>query len=51
VKWQRPFSSGVSWREPRRAQIPKLTERKPGISSLRMVSPLLNRVVFTASDK
>src|SRR6266545_737952 len=40
MKWQMPLSSGVSWREPRRTQIPAVTDRRPGMCSVKTVMPL-----------
>jgi hypothetical protein len=34
-----PLSSGVSCREPRLTQMPTVTERKPGICSVKTVRP------------
>jgi hypothetical protein len=44
-----PFSSGASWREPLRTQIPAVTDRKPGMCSVTTVMPLGSRVKRTSS--
>ena len=40
MKWQTPFQSAGSWREPRLTQMPTVAERRNGIGSVRTVSPL-----------
>jgi hypothetical protein len=35
-----PFCAVVSWREPRLTQMPRVTERSPGIYSVKIVRPL-----------
>lgn len=49
MKWQIPFSSAVSWRDPRRTQIPAVTDLNPGICSVRMTIPLGSFVDLTSS--
>ena len=49
MKWQMPLSSGVSWREPYRTQIPAVTDRRPGICSVKTVMPLESLVERTSS--
>jgi hypothetical protein len=39
IKWQIPLSSAVSWREPRRTQMPAVTDRSPGMCSVRTTIP------------
>jgi hypothetical protein len=49
MKWQMPFISGRSWREPRLTQTPTVTERKDGMNSVRTVRPVGNLVARTSS--
>src|SRR5262249_46223336 len=49
MKWQIPLSCGDSCREPRRTQIPRVTDRSPGMCSVRIVRPFGSRVVLTWS--
>src|SRR5213593_1893230 len=42
MKWEMPFCSGVSWREPRFIQTPRATERRLRIGSVISTSRLAN---------
>jgi len=50
MKWQIPLSSGASRRQPRRTQMPTLTDRKPGMCSVKTVMPWACLVDRTSSS-